>query len=297
MSEVERFQTLILGSGQGGKQLAWQLARAGQRVAVVERQWVGGSCPNVACLPSKNEIWSARVVHLARHAATFGAVNGTLTIDMPTIRQRKRTMVDREVAFHLDAYKKSGAALIMGSGRFTAPKTLEVQLNDGDHRVLSADSVVLNVGTHAAIPDIPGLAAARPLTHIEVLELDYVPSHLVVIGGGYVGLEMAQAYHRFGSAVTVIEPGPQILGREDADTAAAVQGVLGDEGIAFLTSARVLAVEGQSGRTARITVRTTTGTTTLEASDILVAAGRIPNTAGIGLERAGVEVDNRGYIR
>lgn len=297
MAEAERFQTLILGSGQGGKQLAWHLARAGQRVAVVERQWVGGSCPSVACLPSKNEIWSARVAHLAQHAAAFGAMNGAVRIDMPTIRQRKRAMVDREVAFHLDAYKTSGAALIMGSGRFTGPKTLEVQLNDGGSRVLAADNVVLNVGTHAAIPDIPGLAAARPLTHIEALELDYAPVHLVVIGGGYVGLEMAQAYRRFGSRVTVIEPGPQILSREDADTAAAVQGLLSDEGVSFLTSARVLSVEGTSGKAVTVIVHTGAGLRTLDASDILVASGRIPNTAGIGLDKAGIDLDNRGYIR
>jgi len=283
MAEPERFQTVILGSGQGGKLLAWHLAKMGRRTAVVERQWVGGSCPAVACMPSKNEIWSARVGYLSRHAAAFGAVNGAIKTDMAKVLGRKRAMVDREVAFHLDAYKKSGAELIMGSGHFVAPNTVEVQLNDGGTRLLAGDQIVLNVGTHAAIPEIAGLADVRPLTHVEALELDYVPPHLVVLGGGYVGLEMAQAYRRFGSEVTVIEPGPQILGREDAD--------------AFLCATQVLGVQGQSGRKVTLTMRSAEGDRAIAASDILVAVGRIPNTAGIGLDKAGVELDNRGYVR
>jgi pyruvate/2-oxoglutarate dehydrogenase complex dihydrolipoamide dehydrogenase (E3) component len=248
-------------------------------------------------MPSKNEIWSARVGYLARHAGAFGAMNGAIKTDMAKVRRRKRTMVDNEVAFHLDAYAQSGAELIMGTGRFLAPKTIEVRLSDGSTRLLAGDRIVLNVGTHAAIPDIPGLAAARPLTHVEALELDYVPSHLVVVGGGYVGLEMAQAYRRFGSEVTVIEPGPQVIGREDADVAAAVEEVLRDEGVAFLASTPVLSVAGQSGKHITVTVRSAAGERAIEASDILVAVGRIPNTVGIGLEEAGVELDDRGYVR
>ena len=297
MAQPERFDIVILGSGQGGKLLAWHLGKMGRRTAVVERQWVGGSCPAVACLPSKNEIWSARVGYLARHSAVYGAVNGAIRTDMATVRQRKRAMVDREVAFHLDAYKTSGAELIMGSGRFVATKTIEVQLNDGGTRLLAGDQIVLNVGTHAAVPEIAGLADARPLTHIEALELDYVPAHLVVLGGGYTGLEMAQAYRRFGSRVTIIEPGPQILNREDADVAAAVQGMLSEEGVTFLCSTQVLGVQGQSGGKVTLTVRSADGERAIAASDILVAVGRIPNTAGIGLDKAGVELDSRGYIR
>src|SRR6201981_4002380 len=223
MSQPEQFEVLILGSGQGGKLLAWQIARSGRRAAVVERRWIGGSCPNIACLPSKNEIWSARVAYLAQHAAQFGTmITGPVTTDMAKVRQRKRDMVEREIALHLQNYKSSGAELIMGSGRFVAPRTLEVRLNDGGTRLLAGEQVFLNLGSHAAVRDIPAPRAARPLTHVEALELDSLPSHLIVLGGGYVGLELAQAYRRFGSRVTVIESGRQLMSREDPDVAAGV---------------------------------------------------------------------------
>ena len=298
MSEPERFEILVLGSGFGGKLLAWHMAQSGRRTAVVERRWIGGSCPNIACLPSKNEIWSARVAHLAHHAGQFGTmITGPIATDMAKVRQRKRDMVDREIALHLQNYKASGAELIMGSGRFTAPKTLEVRLNDGGTRVLAGDQVFLNLGTHAAMPSIPGLEAARPLTHIEALELDYLPSHLIVLGAGYVGLELAQAYCRFGSRVTAIESGPRLMSREDPDIADEIQRILGDEGIGFLIAAETLDVHGRSGEEVSLTVRTTSGEQKIAGSDLLVAAGRVPNTAGIGLEEAGVELDGHGYIR
>src|SRR6516164_9625681 len=231
MSESERVEVVILGSGFGGKLLAWHLAQSGRRTAVVERRWIGGSCPNIACLPSKNEIWSAKVAHLARHGARFGVVTGPVTTDMATVVKRKRDMVQREIEAHLYNYKTTGAELIMGNGHFVAPQTLKVHLNDGGTRVLAGDRVFINVGTHAAIPPVPGLEAARPLTHIEALELDYLPAHLIVLGAGYIGLELAQAYRRFGSRVTIIEPGPQPMGREDADVAIEMQRNLSDEGI------------------------------------------------------------------
>jgi pyruvate/2-oxoglutarate dehydrogenase complex dihydrolipoamide dehydrogenase (E3) component len=297
MSEPERLDVLILGSGQGGKLLAWHMARSGRRTAVVERRYVGGSCPNIACMPSKNEVWGARIAHLVRHAAQFGITTGTVTTDMAKVRQRKRDMVEREVTAHLANYTASGAELIMGSGHFVGPKTLEVQLNAGGMRLLAAEQVFLNVGSHAAIPDIPGLADARPLTHIEALELDHLPPHLIVLGGGYVGLEMAQAYRRFGSRVTIIESGPQLMAREDPDVADAMQRILSDEGIRLLLSTQTRNVGGRSGEGVSLSVRTTSGDETIEGSDILVAAGRIPNTAGIGLEKTGVELDARGIIR
>jgi pyruvate/2-oxoglutarate dehydrogenase complex dihydrolipoamide dehydrogenase (E3) component len=297
MSQPERFEVLVLGSGQGGKQLAWHMAQSGQRTAVVERQWIGGSCPNIACLPSKNEIWSAKVAHLVHHAAQFGMNTGPVAIDMAKVRQRKRDMVDGQIAFHLQSYRASGAELVMGSGRFVAPKTLEVHLNDGGTRVLAGDRVFVNVGTHAAIPDVPGLEAARTLTHIEALELDYLPAHLVVVGGGYSGLEFAQAYRRFGSKVTIIESGPQLMGREDSDVSDEIRRILSDEGIEVLLDSRLVDVRGRSGEKVTLVVRTSSGDQSIEGSDILVTVGRIPNTAGIGLDVAGVELDGRGYIR
>lgn len=296
MAQTEEFDTLILGSGQGGKLLAWHLASAGQRVAVVERQWVGGSCPAVACLPSKNELWSARVAYLTQHADKFGTITGPVKTDMLKVRNRKQEMVDREITFHLNAYKTSGAELIMGSGIFVAPKTIEVSLNDGGRRVVRGEQVVINVGTHAAIPNVPGLDTVRAITHIEALELDHLPEHLVVLGGGYVGIEMAQAFRRFGSRVTIIEPGEQLMGREDADAAAEMQRILAAEGIQLVLGAQPIKVQGEWGKMVAVTVKTGAGEQTIQGSDLLVAVGRVPNTADIGLEKTGVERDTRGFI-
>jgi pyruvate/2-oxoglutarate dehydrogenase complex dihydrolipoamide dehydrogenase (E3) component len=216
---------------------------------------------------------------------------------MATVRQRKQGMVDREIAFHLKAYKESGAELIMGRGRFVAARTVEVSLNEGGTRLLSGNDVVINVGSHAAIPDVPGLRSARPLTHIEALELDHVPPHLIALGGGYVGIEMAQAFARFGSRVTVIEASPRFIAREDPDVSEEMRRILSNEGIRILTAAQPLGIQGRSGDHVAITVRTNSGEETIEGSDLLVAVGRVPNTADIGLEQAGIELDPRGYIR
>ena len=297
MSQSERLEILVLGSGAGGKLLAWHMARAGRRTAVVERRWIGGSCPNINCMPSKNEIHSAKVASLVRHAAEYGAKGARVAIDMTKVRDRKRAMVDQSIAAHLRNFESSGAELIMGSGRFVAPKTLEVQLNDGGTRVLVGDRVFINVGTHAAIPGVPGLEAARPLTNIEALERDYLPPHLIVLGGGYVGLELAQAYRRFGSRVTVIEHGPQLMSREDPDVSEALQRVLTDEGIQFLVGAEIVRVQGLSGKEVALVVRTVSGEQRIEGSDVLVATGRVPNTADIGLDKAGVELDAHRFVR
>lgn len=297
MSEPKPYDDLVLGSGAGGKLLAWHLARSGRRVAVVERRWIGGSCPNIACLPTKNEIWSAKVADLLHHAAQFGILTNSVAVDMGKVRQRKRTMVEGLVALHQELYNKSGAELIMGDGRFVAPKTLEVRLRNGGTQVLTGERAFLNVGTRATLPPIPGLADARPLTHIEALELDRLPAHLIVLGGGYIGLEMAQAYRRFGSRVTVVERGPQLASREDPDVGDALAQLFSDEGIDILFSTEVLQVDGRTGESVRLRVRTPQGERIIEGSDVLAATGRTPNTAGIGLDAVGVRLDERGYVQ
>ena len=268
--------------------------KAGRRTAVVERGLIGGSCPNIACLPSKNIIHSAKVAEFAGRAAEFGIVDGPITIEMTRVRTRKRRMVDGLISMHIDRYKTSGAELILGEARFVSPKTVEVRTKDGPTRVLVGDQVFLNVGTRAAIPEVPGLKAAKPLTHVEALELDRVPEHLVVLGGGFVGLELAQAMRRFGSRVTMLVRGPQVVGREDADVATEILQLLRDDDIEVLLNADLLDVEGLSGREIRVRLRSPQGEHTAEGSDLLVA---VPNTEGLGLEKTGVELDDRGYVQ
>ena len=293
MPDIENYDVLVIGSGEAGKYLAWTMASEGHRTAVVERKLVGGSCPNIACLPSKNIIHSAKVRSLADRAAEFGVDAGPPTTSMKGVQDRKRAMVDGLRRLHLDRYRASGAELIMGHARFTAPRTVDVALADGGTRRISGDRVFLNLGTSATVPDLPGLAAAEPMTHVELLDLDRLPDHLIVIGGGYVGLELAQAMRRFGSRVTVIEQGPQLAGGEDADVAAAVLDLFRDEDIDVLLRTRVTGAEGKSGHE----VRVLTDGPAVTGTDVLIAVGRTPNTAGIGLERAGVELTEAGYIK
>ncbi len=294
---VENHKNVIIGSGEGGKYLAWHLAQSGQQTVVVERRWVGGSCPNVNCLPSKNEIWSAKVADLVHHAARFGITLGSASSDIAAVRKRKREMVEGLIAMHLDRYKASGAELVMGEAKFTGSKTLDVWLNDGGTRTLTGERIFLNLGTHAAIPSVPGLAESGPLTNIEVLELDRLPEHLIVLGGGYVGLEFAQAYRRFGSRVTILDRGPQLLANQDPDVVAALLQIFAGDGIDVIAPVEILSVQGRSGTDVSLIVRTSSGEKTITGSDILVATGRAPNTAGIGLEVAGVELDHRGYVK
>ncbi|MEA2982582.1 MAG: hypothetical protein QOF09_4405 [Alphaproteobacteria bacterium] len=292
----QRLQNVVLGGGEAGKYIAWELARSGQRVAVVEKGLIGGSCPNIACLPSKNVIHSAKVVDLIRHASMFGLRPGPWTLDMAAVRQRKREMVDGLIAIHKTRFAANGLEFILGEGRFVGPRTVEVQTGAGTRR-LEAERVFLNLGTHAAIPDIHGLSDAAPLTHVEALELDRLPAHLIVLGGGYIGLEMAQAFRRFGSRVTVIEQAPQLASREDPDVADAIRAIFADEGIEVVLEAAIDAVDGRSGDRVAVRLRTPAGERRIDGSDLLVAAGRTPNTHGIGLECAGIELDLRGYVK
>jgi pyruvate/2-oxoglutarate dehydrogenase complex dihydrolipoamide dehydrogenase (E3) component len=294
---AESYQNLVIGSGVAGKLLAWTLAKQGQKSVVVERAMIGGSCPNVACLPSKNVIYSAKAVSLVHPTTGLGVVTGSVRVDMAGVSRRKRQMVEGLVELHLANYKASGAELVMGEARFTHPKTVRVTLNAGGERLLRGERVFVNVGTRASIPAVPGLADAQPMTHVEALNLERLPDHLVILGGGYVGLEFAQAMRRFGSRVTIIQRGTRLLEREDHDVSDALLQLMQDEGIDVLLSADVAHVTGRSGSGVTLQVRSGTGETNLEASDILVAAGRTPNTDRLDARQAGIELDSRGYIR
>src|SRR5258708_26140638 len=258
------------GGGEAGKYIAWELARGGQRVAVVERALIGGSCPNIACLPSKNVIHSAKVVDFVRHAATFGLRLGPWTVDMAGVRRRKREMVDGMIAINKARFAANGLEFILGEGRFVAPRTVEVRLAQGGTRRLEGERVFLDLGTRAAIPDIPGMAGAAPLTHVEALELDRLPPHLIVLGGGYVGLEMAQAFRRFGSRVTVIEQAHQLAPREDPDVAAAILAIFADDGIDVVLEAAIDAIDGRSGEQVGVRLHTPAGEREIRGSDLLV---------------------------
>ncbi|HEX4461392.1 MAG TPA: FAD-dependent oxidoreductase, partial [Polyangia bacterium] len=295
---IEDYDLVILGSGEGSKFLAWTQAKKRQRVALVERKYIGGSCPNIACLPSKNVIHSAKVASYARRGAEFGVnAGGAVSVDMKAVRERKRKMVAELVAIHVKNFETSGAELIMGSGRFVAPKTIEVQLAGGATRQLRGANVVIGTGTHATLVDVPGLADARPLTHIEALELDVLPAHLLVLGGGYVGLEFAQAMRRLGSRVTIIANHEGLLVREDDDVQEAMRALLGDEGIEVVGNAKVTAVSGRSGTAVQLRIERAGATSIVEGSHLLAATGRTPNTAGLGLELAGVELAANGYVK
>lgn len=293
MPTAEEYGLVVLGSGAPGKLLAWTLASQGKRVVVIERRYVGGSCPNIACLPSKNVIHGAQVANYFRRGSEFGIETGGWKVEMSIVRDRKRKMVDGLVAMHVAKYKASGAELVMGTGRFVAPKTIEVALNAGGTRTLHGQTVVINTGSRARLDDTPGLKEANPLTHIEALELDQVPEHLIVLGGGYVGLEFAQAFRRLGSQVTVVERNGSLIHREDADVTEAMEQLFRDEGIEVVTGTRIGRVDGKSGQT----VRLATEHSTINGTHLLVAGGRTPNTDGIGLEKTGVEIDDRGHVK
>ena len=294
---VEEYDLVILGGGTGSTVAAWTFAAAGQRVAVIERRYIGGSCPNIACLPSKNIIHSAKIASYVRRSEEFGVPKREFTVNMHAVRERKRSMVSGWNAVYLDNYKKSGAEFILGSGRFVGPRTLEVTLPEGATRQLRGTNVIISTGTRAVLDETPGLIDAQPLTHIEALELDDLPEHLLVIGGGYVGLELSQAMRRFGSKVSLIDRNDRLLHREDDDVTEALQQLFEDEGIDLVLNARIKSVSGKSGQSVKIVIERDGKQIHLQGSHLLVATGRAPNTGGIGLELTGVETTATGYIK
>src|SRR3989441_2435615 len=293
----EAFDLVILGGGTGSTIAAWTFAGQGQRVAVIERKYIGGSCPNIACLPSKNVIHSAKVASYFRRSKEFGIAHDGFTIDMSGVRDRKRKMVAGLNEMYMQNYRTTGAEFILGTGRFVAPRTVEVTLADGTTRQLRGTNVIVSTGTRAALETIPGLAEAQPLTHIEALELDEIPEHLLVVGGGYVGVEMSQAMRGFGSKVTVIDRNGRLMSKEDPDVCEALRSLLADEGIDILLNARIKQVSGKCGDSVSVVVEQNGIEKVLKCSHVLVATGRNPNTEGLGLELTGVELTDRGYIK
>jgi pyruvate/2-oxoglutarate dehydrogenase complex dihydrolipoamide dehydrogenase (E3) component len=297
-TQPEEFDVVILGGGTGSTIAAWTFAGEGKRVAVVDRKYIGGSCPNIACLPSKNIIHSAKIASYFRRGKEFGINHDGFTIDMAQVRDRKRKMVSGLNEMYLENYRNTGAVLILGgSGRFVAPRRVEVALPDGSNRQLRGTNVIVSTGTRAAMPAISGLAEAKPLTHIEALELDEVPEHLLMIGGGYIGIELSQAMRRFGSEVSVIDPSQRLMTREDGDVCEALRSLLEDEGIAVHLDAQIKRVMGTSGKSVSIVFEQKGAEKTVRGSHVLVATGRTPNTGGLGLELAGIELTDRGYIK
>ena len=295
-SQPEEFDLVILGGGTGSTIAAWTFAGEGKRVAVVDRRYIGGSCPNIACLPSKNIIHSAKVVDYFRRSKEFGISHDGFRVEMPGVRDRKRKMVLGLNEMYMENYWKTGAEFILGSGRFIAPKTVEVALANGTTRQMRGTNVIVSTGTRATMEAIPGLAEANPLTHIEALELDQIPEHLLVIGGGYVGVEFSQAMRRFGSKVTVIDRNQRLMSKEDRDVCDALHSLLEDEGIDVLLNTRIKNVQGKSGDAVSVVIEQNSAEKTLNGSHLLVALGRTPNTEGLGLELAGVELNDRQFI-
>ena len=292
MSQPEKYDAIVIGAGQAGVPLSTALAGAGKRTLLVERAHVGGTCVNEGCTPTKTMVASARVAYLARRGKDYGVDTGEVRVDLARVRERKRNIVE---SFRGGSQRRiertEGLALVFGEARFTGPRTLAV-----DGRRVQGDLVFINTGCRPAAPDVGGLAATSPLDSTSIMELDRVPEHLVVLGGGYIGLEFGQMFRRFGSRVTIVQRGPQLLPIEDEDVAGAVLGVLQEDGVEVLLQAEARCAERRDGGV-RVTVRTSGGDRPVVGSHVLLAAGRVPNTDRLDPKTAGIDTDSKGFIR
>ena len=293
---AESFDAIIIGSGQGGNPLAGALVAAGKKTALIERQDVGGTCINRGCTPTKTMVASARAAYIARRGADYGVRLGPVTVDMGRVRERKRAIVRNFREGNEKRLETAHVELIRGEASFTGPGQIRVALHGGGERQLSAAQFFINTGTHSGTPAIEGLKTVPYLDNESIMELDYVPQHLVILGGGYIGVEFSQMFRRFGSQVTVIQSGPQLLGEEDQEVAAEVLKILREDGIEILLNAHTQRVARANGGIS-VTVALEGKARTIAATDLLVATGRVPNTEALQPAAAGIEVDQRGFIR
>src|SRR5467141_3255302 len=297
MPPPQHYDAIVIGSGQGGTPLCQALANAGLRTALVEKIHVGGTCINEGCTPTKTMVASGRVAYLARRGKDYGVQTGDIRIDMQRVRQRKRDIVD---SFRNGSQKRlektANLDLIFGEASFAGPKTVSVRLKDGAQRTLSADRIFINAGTRPSVPKLEGLKDVPFLDSTSIMELDAVPEHLLVLGGGYVGLEFGQLFRRLGSQVTVVQSAAQLLVHEDTDDAEEVASILKQDGMEVLLNSRAERV-AKSGSDIQLTLRTPNGSHTLAGSHLLIATGRTPNTDSLNVSAAGIAIDKRGFIK
>ncbi len=295
---IQQYDAIIIGAGQAGVPLSTAMAKAGWKTAIIERVHVGGTCINEGCTPTKTMVASARVAYLARRAADYGVNTGPVSVDMPVVRKRKRDIVDSFRNGNQRRIERTeGVDLLMGETRFIEPKVVEVRLNNGEIRTLTAKSIFINAGDRPSKPAIEGLDSVSTLDSTSIMELDVVPEHLLILGGGYVGLEFGQMFRRFGSEVTIVQRGAHLLSREDDDVADEVAKILREDGIEVLLETSPLRASQALDGSIQLTVRTPGGERTLSGSHLLVAAGRVPNSDWLNLEATGVQTDKRGNIQ
>jgi pyruvate/2-oxoglutarate dehydrogenase complex dihydrolipoamide dehydrogenase (E3) component len=297
MTDRHEYDAIVIGAGQGGGPLAGALAGSGRRTALIERRYVGGTCINDGCTPTKTMIASGRVAHLARRAAEFGVETGEVAVDGAAVRRRKHAVVERfRESSRNRLVEQDGLDLLMGEARFTDPRRVAVTLADGGERELSSDLVVIDTGTRPRVPDLRGLDDTPFLDSTSIMELDRVPEHLVVLGGGFIGLEFAQLYRRFGAQVTVVERSPRLAPREDEDVCRAIGEILEEDGIDVHVGVTPRHVSGDGGEVA-LTLDDGGVERVVRGSHLLVAIGRLPNTDALGLDAAGIDVADSGHIR
>src|SRR5580704_2421356 len=299
MSGPDHYQAIVIGSGQAGTPLCQALAKAGLRTALVERAHVGGTCVNEGCTPTKTMVASGRVAYLARRGADYGVPTGSITVDMSRVRERKRSIVNTFRNGNQSRIEKTpNLDLFFGEASFTGPRSVQVRLQDGSQRTLTADKFFINTGCRPSVPSLEGLESVPYLDSTSIMELDTVPEHLLIIGGGYVGLEFGQLFRRFGSRVTIAQRAAQLLGREDGDVAAEVLAILEQDGIDVLLDAKVqrAAKEGPQIKLA-VAAGGASESRTISGSHLLVATGRVPNSDTLNIAAAGIAADRRGFIQ